>query len=160
MQTKTKVPQFSIKHMEPIKIRKVRVSSRKIKKPPPCRDHTYSTDHGISTSTTQNTLNRVQTSRDTLCINNMNFSHTLSKNEAFANIQEIHENPENEEDSVILTLSELLSQNVPEKSNSHTITTTKKPPLTNIKIKLKEKIIPVKTERSLPRAASHRILIN
>lgn len=160
MQTKSKVPQFSIKHMEPIKIRKVRVSSRKIKKPPPYRDHTYSSDHGISTSTTQNTFNRVQTFRDTLPINNMNFSHTLSKNEAFANIQEIHENPENEEDSVILTLSELLTQKIPDKNNSHTKSTIKKPPLTNIKIKLKEKIIPVKTERSLPRASSHRILIN
>ncbi|OMJ90420.1 hypothetical protein SteCoe_7227 [Stentor coeruleus] len=157
MQTKTKVSEFTIKHMEPIKIRKVRVSSRKIKKPPSYKDYKYSTEHRIST---QNPLNRVQTSRDSLPINKINFSNTLSENEAFANIQEIHENPENEEDSVILTLSELLSQSIHEKTNPHAKAITKKPPLTNIKIKLKEKIIPVKTERSIPRALSHRVLIN
>lgn len=158
MQSKGKNTPFTIKHVEPIKIRKVRVSSRKVKKPITSDEHTTSTEYGNSTAVTQKSMNRCYTHKPEPTKETINFSHTLSRNDPFADIQEIRENLEDDEDSVILTLNELLSQQMPIKEEFGSKDNGKKPPLSGLKVKLREKIIPIKSERMLNRVASHRIL--
>lgn len=152
MQSLTKFPQFSIKHVEPIKIRKVRVSSRKLKESIKYSERTTTSENINSTRKTKNSesLLRSNISQATRTIIN---SKNLSFKEYFGGIKEIYENPENEEDSVILELNELLSQIHLEKKPSFK-DLKKKPPLANLKFKMKNKIKPVKTERRLSRVLS------
>ena len=159
MQNTGKIASFNIKHIEPIKIRKVRISSRKSKASYETRDKNSSSEHVNSTAVSQQSLTRTVSSRGSNIASNINFSSNFSGQEGFNNIQEIHENPENEEDSLILELNELLSQQMPlrEEPKREAIS---KPPLVNLKIKLREKKVPVKTERvMLKRVASHRLIL-
>lgn len=158
MQSNPKPMQISIKHMEPIKIRKVRVSSRKAKKPASYDEQTYSTEYGNSTAVTKKSLARGYTSRVPNNRNSMNFSHALSRNEQIDDIQEIHENLEKDDDSVILTLNELLSQQIPVKNEPVVKDSGKKSTLAGLKVRMKERIAPIKSERVLPRNLSQRVL--
>ncbi|OMJ82302.1 hypothetical protein SteCoe_17016 [Stentor coeruleus] len=158
MQSNPKPMQISIKHVEPIKIRKVRVSSRKTKKPASYDEQTYSTEYGNSTAVTRKSMAQGYTSRVSNNKNNMNFSHTLSRNEQIEDIQEIHENVENDDDSVILELSELLSEQITVKNEPVDKDSGKKNTLTGFKVRMKERIVPIKSERVLPRNLSQRVL--
>ncbi|OMJ79719.1 hypothetical protein SteCoe_20196 [Stentor coeruleus] len=151
MLTKLKVPKFSLNNMEPIKIRKVRVLSRKPKNQIFGQKSLFSTDHKMISTLNHNTFSQNCLFPNTFDEGLMNFSHGLVRKVPYPSIQEIKKKPEIEDDSVILTLNELLSQNLPEKDESSYKSCYKKPQFKSLKIKLREKIIPIKSERNLNR---------
>lgn len=153
MQSFSKLPHFTIKNIEPIKIRKVRVSSRKIKKNFQNTERTSSTDCASSTQMSHRSGSNHSLNRLTMVPNSMaSESSTALGN--FRGIKEIKEDPEIEEDSVIFELNELLSQ-LPKESQKD----CKKIPMVSLKMKLKEKLVPVKTDRNLSRACSRKLLL-
>jgi hypothetical protein len=153
MQSFSRVPHFTIKNIEPIKIRKVRVSSRKIKQNYQNIEKTSSTECPSSTQMSHR-------SGSSQSVNRGNFHSSLGKSissstfGAFQGIKEIKENPEVEEDSVILELNELLSQ-IPKDSSKGG-----KKPFVSLKMKLKEKIVSAKTERNISGASGRKLILN
>lgn len=155
MQSLPKFPQFTIKHVEPIKIRKVRVSSKKIVKYSKNSERTTPSDRMNSQRLNKNpepllSSNNSQVSKNFTCSQNSKVS------EYFGGIKEINENLEKEEDSVIIELNELLSQLPKDKpviKDHH-----KKPPIVSIKIKLKDRLNKVRTERNLSLNPSNKRL--
>lgn len=146
MQSSSKFPQFTIKHVEPIKIRKVRVSSKKIMKYSKNSERTTPSDRMISQRLNNNSEALLSSNNSQLP---RNFTSTQNSkiSEYFGGIKEINENLEKEEDSLIIELNELLSQlpkDKPTIKDHH-----KKPPIVSIKMKLNSKLSKVKTERHL-----------
>jgi hypothetical protein len=97
---------------------------------------------------------------------NSSMPPNFSRHDCFYGIQEINENPENEEDSVILELNELLSgqKGIKEETKKENAEGGKeearKPPLAHLKLKVKGKVVSAKTERvGMRRVASHRLIL-
>ena len=154
MQSFSKLPQFTIKSIEPIKIRKVRVSSRKTNKNLQHAERTNSTDCASSAQMSMRSISNHSLNKFAKIPNNV-ASESSTALLRFQGIKEIKEDPEVEEDSVILELNELLSliPKVPKKE-------CKKMPMVSLNMKLKEKLVSMKTERKLSRACSRRLLLN
>lgn len=151
MLTKLKISKVSFNNLEPIKIRKVRVSSRKPKSQILGQKSLFSTRKIMIKDLNHNTLSQNFPFPNTFDGGVANFSHSSAKKTPYDNIQEIQKGPENEDDSVILALNDLLCQNLPEKEESNYKNCLKKPQFKSLKIKLREKIIPVKSERNFNR---------
>jgi len=152
MQSLTRFPQFSIKHVEPIKIRKIRVSSRKFKESIKQSERTTTSEHINSTRQSKKSESHLR-SNTSQGLNTIVNPKNSSSKEYFGGIKEIHEYPEIEEDSVILELNELLSQ-IPLEKKASLKDFKRKPPLVNLRFKIDNKIKTVKTQRCLSRVLS------
>ena len=159
MQRRDKLVSINLRHIEPIKIREMRISSRKTKRSIATREKTSSSEYGNSTAVSQKSMSKMGSSVSSAKFENENCSqNSIAINQdPFLGIQEINETSEYEEDSVILELNQLLTTKVKTKERS-SADRAPKPPLVNLKIKLKEKIKPIATSRKLSRAVSHRVL--
>lgn len=114
-----------------------------------------SSEYGNSTAGSQKSLSKAGYSQR-LDSENFSQSNIRSNKDSFQGIQEINEIQEYDEDSVIMELNQLLTK----KKKKHERTATErsgKPPLVNLKLRFKEKIIPI-TTRKISRVASHKVL--
>ena len=159
MQHREKPLSINLRHIEPIKIREVRISSRKTKRSIATREKNSSSEYGNSTAVSQKSMSKIGSSISSGKFEIENCSHNIiaPNQDPFLGIQEINETSEYEEDSVILELNQLLSKKTKTKQRLNAEKAAK-PPLVNLKIKLKEKIYPIATSRKLSRAVSHRVL--
>ena len=142
---------------EKIKIHTVRISSRKSRTSNKLQidsanieSETLSYTNHRSSSTTSSTMNsRLSASK----------MFSISQEELFTDIQEINEHPENEEDSLIYELNEMLNLEKNKKPTKISDTSQKKSKLSIVKIKLKKNIPAIKTERNIPRVNSQRLIL-
>jgi hypothetical protein len=130
MQNLRKTMQLNLKGIQPIKIRNVRVSSRNTARSTACNEKHTNSEFGNSTAVSQKTSSRVGSSHSSARSDLSNFSQGMVANQdPFIGIQEINENPENEEDSLIIELNELLSIKKIPKEPKSSKEISKKPPL-------------------------------
>ena len=75
MQYKQKLIPFNLKHVEPIKIRELRISSRKCKRTISISDRNSSTEHGNSTAVSQKSMSKITSSLVSGKFESDNISH-------------------------------------------------------------------------------------
>ena len=160
MQKKLKLVPFNFKQIQPIKIRDVRVSTRKNKRTVESNDRNLSNENRSSTAASQKSLSSTGRSIGSARFDSsINSIHSIGFiQEGFNEIQKINEKPEYEEDSVILELNDLLSIDKNEKHEGFLTERVSKPPSGKFQSKITEKIIPLKSVRKVHRNFSHRIL--
>lgn len=147
----SKVVGIHLKHIEPIKIRKVQVRNLKTS-----ASTKNMPDHADSSAMSQKYTKELFSLTNSLQIDSFAFSQTLSLNQdPFERIQEKSES-END-DSLILELNSLLTSEVPRKKTKKTKENLIGPYVPMSKTVKKDKII-IKTDRKIIRAASQKHL--
>ena len=144
---------FSIRHIEPIKIRKVKVSNRKTTNPSLLASNTSSTKCGISTASSQPSMKPSEFSFNSVLSST---SRNPVPQYLFASIQEIHETSVNGDDSLILELNNLLSK---KPSAKESVVARPKDPIQidlDLRPKASKEKSQLKPAKKLPRVLSHR----
>ena len=153
MQSRVRFHAIDLKQIGPIKIRDVRVTSRKSKKIMTSREGNSSSEYGNSTAVSQKSISRVASSQKSTKPDFDFFQ--IDGQDPFLGIQEVNENSEYEEDSVLMQLNELLATSSKTEARKSTETTLK-PPIASLKSKIKDRIGGVISSRKIVRAISQR----
>lgn len=136
MESNQKNIPFTMRHAEPIRIRTVKVSSRKCKYPGSLIHSGSTNKHQLSTATRTEILKSADSSINSVFSKSTKASENFTNTQPlFSNIQEIEEKSNSDEDSLILELTDLLNKKSEKKQE-------------------KKKIISRKT---IPKVMSHRV---
>ena len=158
MQDKEKLVALSLKHIEPIKIRKVRISSRRSKKSLHANEKNSNSEYGNFTAASQKSLIGFSNAGNMIKFdsNGLYSDNVIKTQDFFEGIQEINEKSENDDDSVIMQLNEMLNDKSSKNEKNRPCIEHPKPPMAGFKIKIKERINPIVSSRKLTQTKSYK----
>ena len=152
MEQHEKTAKFRIRHIEPIKSRRIKVSNRRTTKPGLLNYHSSSTKCGITATTSQNPVRPSDFSFNSVLSNTRKNSVQQS---LFCNIKEIQETSANDDDSLIIELHNILNEKPSTKETG--VPRPKEPMRINLDLPTTKERDLSKPAKKLPKVMSHRV---